>query len=160
MKKSYSARRLLIRFGFLAFLATLGLFGLSMSAKSPAFPAASGGNRFAACPDSPNCVSTQQANRDQLMQSLDWQGPPSEAVDAVRQIVAKNFDRAKLIDEQENYLRFEFTSLIFRFVDDVEFLVDEQATSIHFRSASRVGRSDLGANRRRMDRFVKAWQAR
>ena len=41
-----------------------------------------------------------------------------------------------------------------RFDDDVEFVVDEQAGTIHFRSASRAGRGDLGVNRRRMEAIV------
>ena len=49
----------------------------------------------------------------------------------------------------------EFTSVIFRFVDDVEFLLDADSLSIHVRSASRVGYSDLGANRARA---LAIWQ--
>jgi uncharacterized protein (DUF1499 family) len=41
--------------------------------------------------------------------------------------------------------------MIFRFVDDVEFYIDERANLIHFRSASRLGYSDMGVNRKRME---------
>ena len=44
-----------------------------------------------------------------------------------------------------------FTSAVFRFVDDVEFEVDEAARVVHVRSASRVGRGDFGANRKRVE---------
>ena len=70
-------------------------------------------------------------------------------------MIAENWSRATLTDEAESYLRYEFTSLIFRFVDDVEFFVDDVGEVIHFRSASRVGYSDLGANRRRMNQIKK-----
>ena len=59
--------------------------------------------------------------------------------------------RAKLVEEDEDYLHYEFTSLLLRFVDDVEFVFDDATRTIHFRSASRTGYSDLGVNRRRME---------
>lgn len=55
------------------------------------------------------------------------------------------------MEEDETYLHYECTSLLLRFVDDVEFLFDEPGKIIHFRSASRVGYGDLGVNRRRME---------
>ncbi|MFK7778444.1 MAG: DUF1499 domain-containing protein, partial [Gimesia sp.] len=45
----------------------------------------------------------------------------------------------------------EFRSLCFRFVDDVEFLIDSGQNMIQVRSASRVGHSDFGANRKRIE---------
>ncbi len=59
--------------------------------------------------------------------------------------------RTSIIEEKPNYLRAEFTSRIFRFVDDVEFLFDDSLKYIHVRSASRIGRSDLGVNRKRIE---------
>jgi len=58
-----------------------------------------------------------------------------------------------IITERENYLSFNFTSTLFRFVDDVEIRLDSNNGAIHFRSASRVGTSDLGANRKRIDKL-------
>lgn len=55
---------------------------------------------------------------------------------------------------QPRYLRATFTSRLLRFVDDVEFLVDESENHLHFRSASRLGFTDFGANRRRMENIV------
>ena len=59
--------------------------------------------------------------------------------------------RTKLIKEDDTYLHYECTSLLLRFVDDVEFVFDDEAKLIHFRSASRIGYGDLGVNRRRME---------
>ncbi len=56
------------------------------------------------------------------------------------------------------YLHAEFSSALFRFVDDVEFVLDAEHQVIHFRSASRVGRSDLGVNRQRMEQIRSAWE--
>ena len=65
--------------------------------------------------------------------------------------------RARITEARVGYFRAEFTSLIFRFVDDVEFLLDENEHVIHVRSASRVGHSDLGANRQRVERLRAAF---
>jgi uncharacterized protein (DUF1499 family) len=75
----------------------------------------------------------------------------------IRQII-KSMPRARLVSEATDYLRAEFTTLIFRFVDDVEFLWDENEKVLHFRSASRSGYYDLGVNRRRMEKMRKEFQ--
>ena len=59
--------------------------------------------------------------------------------------------RARIVAAEERYIHAEFTSALFRFVDDVEFLLDSETKTIHVRSASRVGYSDLGVNRRRVE---------
>jgi uncharacterized protein (DUF1499 family) len=65
--------------------------------------------------------------------------------------VIRFMPRTKLVEEDETYLHYEVTSLLFRFVDDVEFLFDDDTKTIHFRSASRTGYGDLGVNRTRME---------
>jgi uncharacterized protein (DUF1499 family) len=111
---------------------------------------------LAACPDSPNCVSTDANDREHRMEALPVRGSAREAIEKIKAVVA-SLPRTKVVDESEIYLRVEFTSALFRFVDDVEFLIDEPAAKIHFRSASRVGRGDLGANRRRMEQICAAF---
>ena len=59
--------------------------------------------------------------------------------------------RSKIVSEQDNYLHIEFTSRIMRFVDDVEFYFNDTKKIIQVRSASRVGRSDFGVNRKRVE---------
>ena len=58
--------------------------------------------------------------------------------------------------ETESYFLFHFTSAIFGFVDDVEIHVNKN--NIHFRSASRVGTSDLGVNRKRLNKFKRLYK--
>lgn len=57
--------------------------------------------------------------------------------------------RVKVVAEQERYIRAEFTSRVLRFVDDVEFVIGAQAVDV--RSASRMGKSDMGVNRERVE---------
>ncbi len=93
------------------------------------------------------------------MAAIPFRGSTDQAIRTLKEVVA-GMPRAKLVGEDNGYLHFEFRSLLFRFVDDVEFLVDEPNAVIHFRSASRVGYSDFGVNRRRMEavrkRFLEA----
>ena len=113
--------------------------------------------KLAPCPSTPNCVSSTQAADDaHRMEPLRFDGSAAEAMGHLKRVLVGQ-PRARIITEKETYLHAEFTSLVFRFVDDVEFLIDAEAKVIHFRSASRVGRSDLGANRARMERIEKTW---
>ncbi len=59
----------------------------------------------------------------------------------------------KLVEDKEDYLHATFTSTLFRFIDDLELSLDENNKLIHIRSASRVGHSDLGQNRKRVERL-------
>lgn len=74
--------------------------------------------------------------------------------------VVRTWPRATLIDQRPGYLRAEFRSRLFGFVDDVEFLLDPAAQVIHVRSASRLGYSDLGVNRERIEQLRSALAAR
>jgi uncharacterized protein (DUF1499 family) len=106
------------------------------------------------CPSSPNCVSTKAEDAGHAIAPFRYQKTRPEAKEALKTIV-RSLPRTKLVQEDETYLHFEFTSLLLRFVDDVEFLFDDEAKTIHFRSASRTGRSDFGVNRRRMEDIRK-----
>ena len=61
--------------------------------------------------------------------------------------------------EETGYLAGTFTSSIFRFVDDLEVRIDSDRNTVHLRSASRVGRSDLGANRKRVERLKASFHS-
>jgi uncharacterized protein (DUF1499 family) len=67
---------------------------------------------------------------------------------------------AQIISEQDQYLYAEFTSKLMGFVDDVEFLADPAAGLVHVRSASRLGHSDMGVNRDRIETLRSALSAR
>lgn len=58
---------------------------------------------------------------------------------------------ARIVRFEGDYLRAEFTTPLMQFTDDAEFWLDREAGVVQVRSASRLGRSDLGANRRRVD---------
>ena len=102
------------------------------------------------CPSSPNCVSTQASDNAHAIAPYQYRKPLAEAKEALKAALA-TLPRTKLVQEGEAFLHYECTSLLLRFVDDVEFLFDEEAKTIHFRSASRTGYGDFGVNRRRME---------
>lgn len=107
------------------------------------------------CPKTPNCVNSQAVGEKQYIQPIRYEGTQQEARARLLQILDSS-KRAKIVTAHENYIRTEFTSTLFRFVDDVEFYFPEEQTGetvIHIRSASRIGSSDLGANRKRIERI-------
>lgn len=113
--------------------------------------------RLAPCPDSPNCVSTQADREHQKMDSIPLTVDAAGAMLTLKRIVSA-MPRTEIITADDRYLHVEFTSALFRFVDDVEFFVDHEKRAIHFRSASRAGHSDFGVNRKRMQAIVAAFQ--
>lgn len=113
--------------------------------------------KLAPCPRTPNCVSSQETDAGHGIAPFGYQGTAAEARRRLMQIVA-GMPRARLVVERDDYLRYEFTSLIFRFVDDVEFWMDDVNKTIHLRSASRVGRSDWGVNRQRIETIRAAFR--
>lgn len=141
----------------LAGLAILSLAVLSNMAVRPTNLGATNG-RLAECPATPNCVSSQTERDDRRMEPLPFSGDPQEALERLRQTV-EALPRTHVVTAVDGYLHVECTTALFRFVDDVEFLVDPSRSVIHFRSASRVGRSDLGANRRRIETIRRAFEA-
>lgn len=106
--------------------------------------------RSLTCPASPNCVSTQAQDEGHAIAPFRYRKSRVEAKEALK-VALTGLSRTKLVEEDETYLHYEFTSLLLRFVDDVEFLFDDEAKTIHFRSASRTGYGDLGVNRKRME---------
>ena len=104
------------------------------------------------CPSSPNCVSTQAQDEGHTIAPFRYRKSRAEAKEALKEVI-RSLPRTKLVEEDETYLHYEVTSLLFRFVDDVEFLFDDDTKTIHFRSASRTGYGDLGVNRTRMEQL-------
>jgi len=106
--------------------------------------------KLAPCPETPNCVSSQSGDQEHAIEPLHFVGNPKAAMAQLKSIIW-NTPRTEIVTETDTYIHAEFTSLIFRFVDDVEFLLDDTAGFIHVRSASRLGSSDLGVNRKRIE---------
>lgn len=107
---------------------------------------------LAPCPSSPNCVSTVATGAKHRIEPISYSGNQEEAMEKLVAVV-NSMKRAEIVERKGDYLYVEFTTATWRFVDDVEFYLDDGEKLIHFRSASRVGHSDLGVNRKRMEKI-------
>lgn len=109
------------------------------------------------CPGTPNCVNTQAPAGAHYVPPLPYQGER----EAARRVLLKMIEddpNATLIAETPDYVHAEFQAFVF--MDDVEFYFPEDVEVVHFRSASRLGRGDLGANQRRYKAIAAAFSSR
>lgn len=139
-----------------------------MIAALPGFKAIFGGTRpknigvndgrLAPCPSSPNCVISQgDEDQEHAIAPILYTGEAAAALTALSQVVAAQ-PRSEIIEQTENYLYAEFTSRLMGFVDDVEFyLSPSQPGEIQVRAAARLGKSDLGVNRKRIEAIRTAF---
>jgi uncharacterized protein (DUF1499 family) len=93
------------------------------------------------------------------MDPIPYQGSIEESRQRLLEII-RSFDRATVVRNDGNYLKVEFRSAIFSFIDDVEFEFDDASKFIHFRSASRSGYYDFRVNRRRMEAIIQQFSLR
>jgi uncharacterized protein (DUF1499 family) len=108
--------------------------------------------RLSPCPDSPNCVSSQSSDKSHYIQPLTYRGTLTEARKALLSAIGE-WPNSEMVKVTSDYVHAKFTSRFFRFVDDVEFCIDDDLRIIHVRSSSRVGYFDFGVNRRRIERI-------
>ncbi|WP_428408167.1 DUF1499 domain-containing protein [Hyphococcus sp.] len=120
----------------------LGFILLAQKSKSGAPPGLVDG-ALAPCPSSPNCVSSEpETPESHAVAPL-----PLSAWDRLPRLIEEKGGRVVAL--RNDYLGAVFSTPLMGFVDDVEFRLAEDA--VHLRSASRVGYSDMGANRKRVE---------
>ncbi len=152
MKRAFRSIPLLAL--FVTTTAMAGLFGSLFAGTMPTDLGVRDG-RLKACPDSPNCVNSQALDAGQAIAPLTFQGNALAAMRTLARIVAAT-PGGMIITERDGYLQATFATPTMGFVDDVEFLVDPQRNVIEVRSASRLGHSDLGVNRKRVETLRQA----
>lgn len=104
----------------------------------------------------PNWVSSQSDGNSHSMSPISFSGSADDAKATILRIV-NDMPRSTIVTDDGNYLHVEFRSLVMRFIDDTEFFIDGQNNVIHFRSAARLGYTDMGVNRRRMEQIRSAF---
>ncbi len=114
-------------------------------------------DRLEPCPSSPNCVVSVNGEGEHQIDPITYQSDRATAKETLLKVLSV-VPRTEVIENTDNYIHAESTSRIFKFVDDVDFYFPEDKNVIHLRSASRVGESDLGVNRRRMEQIRLAMQ--
>lgn len=113
---------------------------------------------LAPVPKSPNAVSSQTDDPQKRVAPF----PFKESLKSTRKAIKRALEAYGNITvqaEKENYLHAVSTTKWMRFKDDLEFFFDEKEKVVHFRSASRVGYSDLGVNRKRYRELMKYYTA-
>ena len=113
------------------------------------------------CPSTPNCVASGNTSEEGL-NPIRLDVSPTVAKKQLLKII-NTLPRTTLREQNGDYIRVEFETALLGFVDDVEFLLSpegDNTTRIDFRSASRIGYSDLGANKARMEEIMALFAQR
>lgn len=110
------------------------------------------------CPDSPNCVSSQMNDQEHGIKPLVFSKDAPAAWEKLITTV-KQQPRVRIVKQDDRYLYAEFTSKLWRFVDDVEFYLVPAKNIIEVRSASRLGYSDMGVNRKRIESIRRQFES-
>lgn len=104
------------------------------------------------CPKTPNCVVSQNADEKHHISPITYHTDLDEARETLLKVLTV-VPRTEVIEQTDNYIHALSKSRIFKFIDDVEFYFPSDEQVIQMRSASRVGESDLGVNRRRLEQI-------
>ena len=137
-------------------LMALGLLGLAGCAGERPHNLGVREGLLAPCPSSPNCVSSQTESERHRIAPLAFSGDPDAAFARLKLAILRRSDTT-IVDELPDYLRVELRTILF--VDDGEFLLDRAKKRIHVRSASRLGYSDFGKNRSRLEEIRRQFLA-
>ncbi|MEH2088943.1 MULTISPECIES: DUF1499 domain-containing protein [unclassified Nostoc] len=107
---------------------------------------------LSSCPASDNCVVSQNADEKHAIDPIPYHVDRNAAREILLKVIGV-VPRTEIVEQTDNYIHALSKSRIFQFVDDVEFYLPPNESVIHLRSASRVGESDLGVNRRRAEQI-------
>ena len=143
----YSVATLVVIFGVV-----LVVFSIA-SRKQPELGLLNG--QLRPCPATPNCVCSEHQVEGAYIEPLSYTGMAAEAWVKIKRVISET--GGVVIIEEADYLRIFYETPLLRYVDDVEFRQDKNKQVIHVRSASRVGQSDLGTNRKRVEKIRTAF---
>ncbi len=110
------------------------------------------------CPESPNCVQSINRHHKSFVEPIVLSADQSQLEWQKLCEIVTQLPRTRLISADEHYLHIEFRSRLFRFVDDVELVLNLEQGLVHLRSASRLGYSDFGVNRRRVQKIKRLFE--
>ncbi len=135
----------------------MGLF--SFSGTPPTDLGVTGG-RLKACPSTPNCVCSYAPAEDteHAIAPFAYTGSAKDAIAKLKAII-EGMERSTINTVSDDYLYAEFSSKLMGFVDDVEFYAPPGESVIHTRTAARLGKSDLGVNRKRTEEIRQKFTA-
>ncbi len=111
------------------------------------------------CPSSPNCVCSEEGEGPGSIRPFEIGSRPEADLTWLRDRLSE-LPGAEILTHEPDYVHAVVRTRWLRFADDVELRLDRPGEAIHVRSASRVGHSDLGANRRRIEALRELFRAR
>lgn len=111
---------------------------------------------LAGCPASPNCVVSQGADEDHAIAPIAYSGDRATARTNLLDIIGV-VPRTHIVSQSDDYILAESESRLMGFVDDTEFYLPQGENVIQVRAAARMGESDLGVNRRRIEQIRLAF---
>ncbi|WP_088241872.1 DUF1499 domain-containing protein [Calothrix rhizosoleniae] len=144
-------------FALVIFLTLTGSLILSTPSWAAATSLGVSNGHLSPCPASNNCVVSQDGNRKHAIDPITYHVDHDIAQQALLKVLTV-VPRTAVIEQTDNYIHALSKSRIFKFIDDIEFYFPTDENVIHVRSASRVGESDLGVNRRRIEQIRLALQ--
>jgi uncharacterized protein (DUF1499 family) len=132
------------------------LIALFMVVKNMKIPSDLGVNqgKLAPMPKSPNAVSSQSDDPEKKVAPIPFKGDISKSKEGIKKAL-EAYGNIRIITEEENYIHAVSTTPTMKYHDDLEFYFDEKSAVIHYRSASRIGYSDMGLNRERYERLIE-----
>ena len=112
--------------------------------------------QLAACPGTPNCYtsSTDEGGVAPIAYEMSVEDARQRVLDIIN-----GMERSEVITADDTYIHAEFTSQWWGFIDDTEFYFDDENKVIHFRSAARLGQSDMGVNQARIESIVQQFRS-
>lgn len=108
--------------------------------------------KLSPCPDTSNCVVSQGADTGHAIAPITYTSDRDTARNTLLRVLSV-VPRTSVVEQTDDYIRFESASRLMGFVDDGEFYFSPNEKVIHVRSAARLGESDLGVNRRRIEQI-------
>ena len=129
-----------------------GFIAMSLFSCSGSRPANLGikDGRLAACPSTPNCVSSDATDSPHAIAAFQLVALPADGWRALRTAL-ESLPRTKIITATDDYIYAECSSAVFGFVDDLELYLRPSQNLIAVRSAARLGHGDFGVNRKRVE---------
>lgn len=132
---------------------------LSMTIKNLRVPAAVGlkEGRLSPLPSSPNGVSSLAEEAEKRVAPLPFAGSGEETRAAIKRAL-EQYGNIEVLEDRPDYIHAVHTTGKMRYRDDLEFHLKEQEKQVEFRSASRVGYSDMGLNRKRYEELLRLYR--
>lgn len=146
----------MIGIGFIVGVLLIGYFSIPILGREKGRRQYSDDMQFLTLPESPNCVmSTLPEDDEKYVEPLSFsEGKVEKSIEFIKDLMVEEFG-AKVLYQNEKYLHVTVQTKLMRYIDDVEFIWDEESRVLQVRSCSRLGYSDLGVNRERVERMRK-----